>query len=99
MNLKQQINSENCVYVIGGTNCVSQNAELFSVALGNELAKINGLTLVTEGFFGAGDFVGKNFCEEREILAKGKPQRIYHVIPHRDRQDFTKRARQKDDGS
>ncbi|CAL1277307.1 unnamed protein product, partial [Larinioides sclopetarius] len=52
--------------------------------LGAELAKLLNLTLVTEGFFGAGDLVGRNFCEEKEIKAKGQRHSIYHVIPHKD---------------
>ncbi|XP_015907178.1 uncharacterized protein [Parasteatoda tepidariorum] len=97
--LKTEIKTELCVYIIGGTNCISKNAEAFCINLGSELAKLKKLTLVTEGFFGAGEIVGKNFCEEKEILAKGKPKCIcYHILPHRDC-NVSKRARQSEDGS
>ncbi|KAG8198317.1 hypothetical protein JTE90_021568 [Oedothorax gibbosus] len=96
-NLSNQLKIDNCVYVIGGTRVISKNAESFCIALGAELARLVNLTLVTEGFFGAGDLVGRNFCEEKEIRAKGKLHSIYHIIPRKDN-TLTKRARQKEDG-
>ncbi|GFT79719.1 TIR domain-containing protein [Nephila pilipes] len=96
--LKIEENSA-CVYVIGGTSGVSKNAEQFCIHLGAELAKLPGLNLVTEGFFGAGDLVGRNFCEEKEIRAKGQKHSIYHVIPHKDHNIINNKARQRDDGT
>ncbi|CAL1277303.1 unnamed protein product [Larinioides sclopetarius] len=97
--LSSELKIDTCVYVIGGTSGISKNAEQFCIHLGAELAKLLNLTLVTEGFFGAGDLVGRNFCEEKEIKAKGQRHSIYHVIPHKDHNINARRARQKDDGS
>ncbi|GFX24871.1 TIR domain-containing protein [Trichonephila clavipes] len=100
LSAKLKIEENNaCVYVIGGTSGVSKNAQQFCIHLGAELAKLSGLNLVTEGFFGAGDLVGRNFCEEKEIRAKGQRHSIYHVIPYKDHNIINSKARQRDDGS
>ncbi|GFR33966.1 TIR domain-containing protein [Trichonephila clavata] len=100
LSAKLKIEENNaCVYVIGGTSGVSKNAQQFCIHLGAELAKLPGLNLVTEGFFGAGDLVGRNFCEEKEIRAKGQRHSIYHVIPYKDHNIINNKARQRDDGS
>ncbi|GIY63871.1 TIR domain-containing protein [Caerostris extrusa] len=97
--LSSVLKIETCVYVIGGTSGVSKNAEQFCIYLGAELAKLPSFILVTEGFFGAGDLVGRNYCEEKEIRAKGQQHSIYHIIPKKDHNITGTRARQQDDGS
>lgn len=56
----------------------------FNRMLGNELAKVKDLNLATEGFLGAVELVGKNFCEERQIRNRKKHPNIYHIIPDMD---------------
>lgn len=55
---------------------------LFSSAIGVELANLEFVALVTGGFYGVGESVGRNFCEERQILRK--EERIFHILPEQD---------------
>lgn len=107
-DVKKRITCEKCIYVIGGTRFISGRNEEICISLGTELAKLKWLSLATEGFFGVSEVVGRNFCEERVITNKGKPttQRnkdrncsVFHIIPHRDQKDFSKKARQEEDGA
>lgn len=100
--VRRSIGTDQCVYIIGGTSSLSRTAENFCYVLGSELAKIKNLTLVTEGFTGAGELVGKNFCEEREISAKSVTKKIstsvFHVVPLKDNKVYAEISTQKNDG-
>ena len=39
------------------------------------------LNIATGGSKGVGDIVGRNFCEEQEIINKGQGPKIFHIIP------------------
>lgn len=39
------------------------------------------LNIATDGSKGVGDIVGRNFCEEQEIMNKGQSPKVFHIIP------------------
>lgn len=54
---------------------------IFFRNLGSELAKVKNLNIATDGSKGVGDIVGRNFCEEQEIMNKGQSPKVFHIIP------------------
>ncbi|KAG1659946.1 hypothetical protein GQR58_022228 [Nymphon striatum] len=86
----------NCVYIAGSSKFYNPISESICHAIGLELAHIDFVALVTGGFFGVGDSVGRNFCEERQILRK--EERIFHILPEKDSTKFSSKAKQDDEG-
>ncbi|CAN8006984.1 unnamed protein product [Ixodes hexagonus] len=86
------------VYVTGGTRLSSKRSESICCAIGQELASLKFVSLCTCGFFGAEDLVAKSFSEERSLTEKPCP-RVFHVVPERDKKDWTKKAYQRPDGT
>ncbi|XP_076364339.1 uncharacterized protein LOC143253817 [Tachypleus tridentatus] len=90
----------NCVYVAGSSK-LNHRTEEICRAIGQELAKITNLTLVTGGFFGATDCIARAFNEVRESnkIVYGSTACVFHVLPMKDQQDFTEKSKQNPDGS
>lgn len=86
------------VYVTGGTQLTSKRSESICCAIGQELASLKFVSLCTCGFFGAEDMVAKSFSEERSLTEKPCP-RVFHVVPERDKTDWSKKAYQRPDGT
>ena len=85
------------VYISGGTKFFSPCGEEICRELGRQLAQDPRIVLVTGGFFGVGETVGRSFHEER--VAKGRGSGVWHVIAERDAQDKSSQTRQNADGS
>lgn len=83
------------VYISGGTQFYSKLGEAVSKEIGRKLAQEEDIVLVTGGFYGVGETVGRSFFEERERL--GKPHGICHVVATRDEQDKSSQTRQNPD--
>lgn len=69
------------VYIAGSTKFFSPISEAICRAIGQALACISFVTLVTGGCFGVAETTGRSFCEERELLLKEKPANLYHILP------------------
>ena len=93
--LEQRLPPGNHVYVSGGTKFFSKNGEAICKEIGRQLAQEENMVLVTGGFYGVGETVGRSFFEERERL--NQPHRVCHVIATRDEQDKSHRTRQNPD--
>lgn len=87
-----------CVYITGNTKFYNAKTENICHAIGQELATLKFITLVTGGFFGVCEAVGRSFCEDREAVGE-KPGRVYHILPKYDAKDYTLKGRQNSDGS
>lgn len=83
------------VYISGGTKFFSKNGEAISKEIGRQLANEEEVILVTGGFYGVGDTVGRSFFEERERL--NRPHGVCHVVAERDEQDKSSQTRQNPD--
>ncbi|KAG8183491.1 hypothetical protein JTE90_001055 [Oedothorax gibbosus] len=87
-----------CVYVTGSTKILTPRAEEISKAIGAELAKVERISLVTGGFFGAADITAKTFneCRENNIPEESA---VVHILPMNDSEDLSAKAKQNPDGS
>ena len=55
-----------------------------SRAIGKHLARLEDINVVTGGFFGVGETIGRAYDEERKIL--DEECLLWHVLPERDDQ-------------
>ena len=85
------------VYISGGTKFFSPSSEEICKELGRLLAQDQEIILVTGGFYGVGETVGRSFHEERQRLKK--PHGVCHVIAVKDDQDKSLQTRQNKDGT
>ena len=85
------------VYISGGTRFYSETGEQICRKLGRHLAQDSNIALVTGGFFGVGETVGRSFHEERE--RRGQMSGVWHLVAERDDQDKSNQTRQNEDGS
>lgn len=86
------------VYVTGGTHLSCKRSESICCAIGQELASLKFVSLCTSGFFGVEEQVARSFCEERSLTEKPF-HRVFHVVPERDKKDWSKKAYQRPDGT
>lgn len=83
------------VYISGGTKFFSKNGEAIAMEIGRQLAIEESIVLVTGGFYGVGETVGRSFFEERERL--NRPHGVCHVVAERDVEDKSLQTRQNPD--
>jgi len=83
------------VYISGGTRFFSKNGEAICRAIGKELARNKSIILITGGFFGVGETVGRSFFEERQNMQE--PHGVCHVVAVSDDEDKSKLTRQNSD--
>ena len=84
------------VYISGGTRFYSENGEEICRELGVRLARESNVALVTGGFYGVGETVGRSF---NEVQPSGRGQGVWHLIAERDKEDRSSQTRQNKDGS
>ena len=85
------------VYISGGTRFYSEKGEEICRQLGLRLAQESNVALVTGGFYGVGETVGRSFNEERG--RRGQGSGVWHLIAERDKEDRSGQTRQNKDGS
>ena len=85
------------VYISGGTMFYSKNGEEICRELGQLLAREVNVALVTGGFYGVGETVGRSFQLERE--RQGQSEGVWHLVAERDKEDKSRQTRQNKDGS
>lgn len=92
---------DNCVYIAGSTKLQTQRAEEICRAIGRELAKMENVSIVTGGYYGASDVMAKTFCECREKSGQfpEEDSSVVHILPIHDSEDLSSRCRQNPDGS
>ncbi|XP_065828687.1 uncharacterized protein [Oscarella lobularis] len=95
--LKKELAFEQMVYISGGVIFFNSKSSEICRFIGEHLAKNPEMYLVTGGFHGVGETIGKSFAAQRTKL--GLPSGVIHVLPERDDQDFSAKAKQNDDGS
>eukprot|EP00118_Oscarella_pearsei_P004674 m.20358 g.20358 ORF g.20358 m.20358 type:complete len:804 (+) comp28004_c0_seq2:101-2512(+) len=95
--LKDLLPYEKMVYISGGISFYNPKSESICKAIGQHLAANPDITLVTGGFYGVGETIGKSFVKRREELAL--PCGTVHVLPVKEKQDFSNKAVQNSDGS
>ncbi|GBL99985.1 hypothetical protein AVEN_19457-1 [Araneus ventricosus] len=88
-----------CVYITGSSKLQTQRAEEICRAIGRELAKVEKISLVTGGFYGAADITAKTFNEYRDAPFSLEESAVVHILPIHDPEDLTAKARQNLDGS
>jgi predicted Rossmann-fold nucleotide-binding protein len=93
--LEKKIPKGDHVYISGGTKFFSKNGEAISKEIGRQLANEDDIILVTGGFYGVGETVGKSFFDERERL--NRPPGVCHVVAEYDEQDKSSQTRQNPD--
>ncbi len=84
---------DTCVYIVGSTKMQNVRSEEICKAIGNELAKVKNVQIVTSGFYGAGDLVAKSFYETRKTTAANSiipnnsfESSVVHIVPVKDTQ-------------
>lgn len=95
LQLDQQMPTGDHVYISGGTKFYSKQGEAISREIGRQLANEEDVILVTGGFYGIGETVGRSFFEERKRL--NIPHGVCHVVAERDAQDKSSQTRQNPD--
>ncbi|KAL5016779.1 hypothetical protein ScPMuIL_006368 [Solemya velum] len=80
--LKQTLPREGCVYVTGGSQFQQEKTEVICRHIGSALSTLDNVTLVTGGFYGVGETIGRAFYEETQKLWKS--HQVWHVLPERD---------------
>ena len=95
LQLDQKMPKGDRVYISGGTKFYFKNGQAISKEIGKQLANEEGVVLVTGGFYGVGEMVGRSFFEERERLKRHHG--ICHVVAERDEQDKSSQTRQNPD--
>lgn len=67
---------------------ISNDCNINSRAIGIELAKVERLSLVTGGFYGAADITAKTFYEYRENNAQHSKDEcsVVHILPIQDKE-------------
>lgn len=85
------------IYVSGGTQFFSEKGEEVCKELGRALAEHPEVVLVTGGFYGVGETVGKSFHDAR--LKAGLPSNVWHVTAVKDEMDKSSQTRQNKDGT
>ncbi len=88
MELEGKMPEGKHVYISGGVRFFSKNGEAICREIGKELAQDKTIILVTGGFFGVGETVGRSFFEERERMQDSHG--ICHVVAVRDDIDKSK---------
>ncbi|CAH1783755.1 unnamed protein product, partial [Owenia fusiformis] len=78
--VQESLPSRGCIYISGGTKFYNKTSEDICKAIGEHLAKVEDVTLVTGGFFGVGDCVGRSFHTSHE----NDPPPMFHILPHKD---------------
>ena len=96
VDLEKALPSEGrMVYISGGTCFFSDIGEAICTELGERLARQEDIVLVTGGFYGVGETVGKKFYEERKKL--GFPDNVIHIQAKKDKKDRRMQTRQNPD--
>ncbi|XP_064603291.1 uncharacterized protein LOC135468797 isoform X2 [Liolophura sinensis] len=93
----KQIPREYCVYISGGTKFHNSSTEMICRAIGQSLAKLERVTLVTGGFYGVMESVSRGFYEETQRIWKN--HKVWHILPERDPTNMSKKALQNRDGT
>ena len=83
------------VYISGSTVFFSDKGEEICKELGKALAQQPDVLLITGGFYGVGDTVGKSFYAAR----RGQTANVWHITAVRDPADKSAQTRQNEDGS
>lgn len=100
--LKQEVlakvpSSGRHIYVSGGTQFFSEKGEEVCKELGRALAEHPEVVLVTGGFYGVGETVGRSFHDAR--LQADLPPNVWHVTAVKDEMDKSSQTRQNRDGT
>lgn len=92
---------DKCVYIAGSSKLQTQRAEEICRAIGQELAKMKNVSVVTGGFYGAADITAKTFCECKENNGQSMQEdsSVVHILPMHDSEDLSSKSRQTPDGS
>lgn len=67
---------DTCVYVIGSSKLQCERSIQICKAIGQELAKLRNVTVVTSGFYGAGDLIARSFYESRRQKLLSESQQL-----------------------
>ena len=95
--LSEKLPKGSCVYMSGGTKFFSKCGEEICKEIGKRLAENPELVLVTGGFYGVGETVGRSFHDAR--VARGEHHGVCHVVAEKDEQDKSNQTRQNPDGT
>lgn len=87
------------MYIVGSTDLhdIPRSQEVCK-AIGTQLAEVKNVTLVTSGFNGVPDLVARAFKAALELKGESA-DRIVHVLPVKDDQDFSDKCSQNPDGN
>ncbi|KAJ8317746.1 hypothetical protein KUTeg_005650 [Tegillarca granosa] len=96
-HLKKSLSVEDAVYIAGSTVFHSERSYEICRKIGQHLATLDSISVVTGGFYGVGETVGKAFYEETQKL--WKKHKVWHILPEQDSSDRRKQARQNLDGT
>lgn len=96
-DLNEKLPNGDYVYISGGTMFFSKQGEAISKEIGRQLAGEGDIVLITGGFYGIGETVGRSFFEERTRL--DRPHGVCHVVAMRDDNDKSAQTRQNPDGT
>uniref|UniRef100_V5HEH4 TIR domain-containing protein n=1 Tax=Ixodes ricinus TaxID=34613 RepID=V5HEH4_IXORI len=87
------------VYVTGGTRVTSKRSESICCAIGQELALLKFVSLCTCGFYGVEELGGQELQRGALPHRERPAPRVFHVVPERDKKDWSKKAYQRPDGT
>lgn len=95
IELEEKLPEGKYVYISGGTQFFSKCGKAICQEVGKELARDERIVLITGGFYGVGETVGRSFYDERERM--GVSHKVCHVVAVKDEQDKSSQTRQNPD--
>lgn len=95
--IRKTVQTDSCVYIAGSTTFNNPKSEEICKAIGAHLARLEGLSIATGGFYGVGETVSRAYHEEAQYMCKR--QNVWHILPDRDAKDWTKQGNQNPDGT
>lgn len=91
-------NLATCVYVFGTDDLNNPRTVEICQEIGRQLAAVQNINIVTNGFFGSGDLVAHTFVQERRI-SKNEDDCVIHIVPVKDSKNYRSKCRQNSDNT
>ncbi|RWS06769.1 uncharacterized protein B4U79_03386, partial [Dinothrombium tinctorium] len=83
------------VFVTGGSKFYNTGSEAICSSIAQTLAAKENVVLVTSGFYGAAEAVGRSFAEQRTAL--NKSLNLFHILPKKEGSNLKLKCRQGQD--
>ncbi|KAH9513242.1 hypothetical protein Btru_034462 [Bulinus truncatus] len=95
--VKKSLQVKECVYVTGTSKIQNPRTEEVCRSIGQHLARLENLFVITGGCYGTSELVAKVFHEENE--KKSSSSKVWHILPEQESQNVQEHYNQGADGT